>query len=176
LAGNFRRRGCAVRTDVIRQIGKVPHDATHLIVSVGGNDALDEAHFLDDGAQSVAQAISSLASIRETFDENYRTMLDVVLRLELPTALCTIYDGRLPDPQRRRLAVTALCAINDCITRQAFSHGLPLLDLRLICNEDDDYANPIEPSVRGGAKIAAAIVSTLVHHEFGKRRSEVFIT
>jgi hypothetical protein len=166
----------AVTTDVIRQLHNVPHDATHLIVSVGGNDALGEAHFLDDGARSVAQAISSLASIRETFDENYRTMLDAVLRLELPTALCTIYDGRLPDPQRRRLAVTALCAINDCITRQAFSHGLPLVDLRLICNEDDDYANPIEPSVQGGAKIAAAIVSTLVHHEFGNRRSEVFIT
>jgi hypothetical protein len=29
--------------------------------------------------------------------------------------------------------------------------------LRLICDEDADFANPIEPSARGGAKIAQAI-------------------
>jgi hypothetical protein len=54
-----------------------------------------------------------------------------------------------------------LALFNDRITRAAFSRGLPLIDLRLICNEEGDYANPIEPSVQGGAKIAAAI-TTLV--------------
>ena len=49
-------------------------------------------------------------------------MLDEVLNLGLPTAVCTIYDGRLPDLRVRRLAVTALSVINDCITRQALSH------------------------------------------------------
>jgi hypothetical protein len=29
--------------------------------------------------------------------------------------------------------------------------------LRLICNRDEDFANPIEPSALGGHKIAAAI-------------------
>jgi hypothetical protein len=29
----------------------------------------------------------------------------------------------------------------------------------MICAEDADYANPIEPSVQGGAKIAAAIAA-----------------
>jgi hypothetical protein len=50
---------------------------------------------------------------------------------------------------------SALALFNDRITRAAFSRGLPLIDLRLICNEEGDYANPIEPSVQGGAKIAA---------------------
>jgi hypothetical protein len=165
----------AITTDVIAQLREVPPDASHLIVSAGGNDALGEAHFLEEPASSVAEAISRLASIRQSFDEKYRTMLDAVLKLKLPTALCTIYDGRLPDPQRRRLAVTALSVINDCITRHAFSHGLPLVDLRLICSEDGDYANPIEPSVQGGAKIAAAIASMLAQHAFARTRSEIFI-
>ena len=30
----------AVTADVARQLGRVPHGATHLVVSVGGNDAL----------------------------------------------------------------------------------------------------------------------------------------
>ena len=50
-------------------------------------------------------------------------------------------------------------AKHDRITREAFGQGLPLLDLRLVCGEDDDFANPIEPFVQGGAKIAAAIAA-----------------
>jgi hypothetical protein len=50
-----------------------------------------------------------------------------------------------------------------------------LIDLRAICTEVGDYANPIEPSVRGGKKIAQAIVE-LVEHGFASRgRTEVFI-
>ncbi|HEX8687376.1 MAG TPA: hypothetical protein VF654_12790, partial [Pyrinomonadaceae bacterium] len=64
---------------------------------------------------------------------------------------------------------------NDAIIRAAFEAGAPLLDLRLICDEDADYANPIEPSEAGGAKIADAILRLLSGHDFGKRRTEVFV-
>ncbi len=63
---------------------------------------------------------------------------------------------------------------NDVITRAAFARGLPLLDLRLICSRDEDFANPIEPSVRGGDKIAAAIAELALAHETRRRRSDVF--
>ena len=101
-------------------------------------------------------------------------MLDRVMERRLSTAVCTIYDARFPNPLRRRLAATGLTIFNDCITREAFSRGLPLIDLRLICNEDEDFADPIEPSVRGGAKIAAAIAALAVEHDFARHRSEVF--
>ena len=80
----------------------------------------------------------------------------------------------LSRPQRRRLAATALTIFNDVITRAAFTPGLPLIDLRLICNEDADFANPIEPSVQGGAKIAAAIAALVAEHDFARHRPEVF--
>jgi hypothetical protein len=60
------------------------------------------------------------------------------------------------------------------ITRAAFTHDLPLLDLRLLCNEDADYANPIEPSVQGGRKIAGAIAALVTGHDPGQKRSTVF--
>jgi len=63
---------------------------------------------------------------------------------------------------------------NDCIIRAAFVHGLPLLDLRFVCTEAEDYANPIEPSAQGGEKIAAAIVR-LLEHGFTAGRTGVFI-
>jgi GDSL-like Lipase/Acylhydrolase family len=165
----------AVTADVRRQLGRLPPDATHLVVSIGGNDALMQSPVLDEGASSMAEALSRLAAIRDAFGGHYVAMLGGVLRLGLPTAVCTIYEGRLPDPERRRIATAALTLFNDCILRQAFAHGLPIIDLRFVCSQDADYANPIEPSVQGGNKIAAAIATLLTQHDFAQRRSMIFM-
>ena len=100
-------------------------------------------------------------------------MIEGVLARRLPTALCTIGDGRLPAP-RGHLAATALMLLDDAITRAASARGLPLLDLRLTCAEDADYANLIEPPVQGGGKIAAAIAALLLARDAsGSTRSMV---
>jgi lysophospholipase L1-like esterase len=164
----------AVTRDVPRQLECIPSEATHLVVSVGGNDALRHSGVLDQGARSVAEAVWRLADIREEFGRNYGSMLEQVLRLGLPVAVCTIYDGRFPDPRQQRLGVTALTIFNDAITRHAFRRGLDLIDLRLIFDEEGDYANPIEPSVQGGAKIAAAIAKMVAEQGAASRRSVVF--
>ena len=168
----LRARDGAVTADVPRQLDHLPADASHLVVSVGGNDALRHAFVLDERARSVAEAVGRLADAREAFAKAYQAMLAAVLARGLPTALCTIYDGRFPDPQRQRLNVTGLAVFNDVITRAAFARGLALLDLRLICAEEADYANPIEPSVQGGDKIAAAIAGLLAGSA-GRPRSTV---
>ncbi|MCI0418325.1 MAG: SGNH/GDSL hydrolase family protein, partial [Acidobacteria bacterium] len=59
------------------------------------------------------------------------------------------------------MAVAGLSVFNDCITYEAFRLGLPLIDLRLVCNEDRDYANEIEPSVHGGEKITDEILKVV---------------
>jgi hypothetical protein len=162
-----------VTRDVERQLSQLPRDASHLVVSVGGNDALGYASILETGARSVAEAVDRLATVRERFGQDYERMLDRVLERGLPTAVCTIYDTRIPEP-RWRLVVTALCVFNDCITRAAFACDLPVIDLRLICDQDEDYANPIEPSVRGGEKIATAI-AVLVTQPHGDRTRSVVV-
>ena len=106
---------------------------------------------------SVADALTTLTEIGEGFGREYGSMLNSVLRVGLPTAVCTIYEPRFDEATRRRLATTALTVLNDKITRQAFARGLTLIDLRLICDEDADFTHQIEPSVQGGAKIARAI-------------------
>ena len=58
-------------------------------------------------------------------------------------------------------ARTGLMLFNDVILRVAFERALAVIDLRLVCNEPADYANPIEPSGRGGQKIARAIARSL---------------
>jgi hypothetical protein len=46
---------------------------------------------------------------------------------------------------------------NDAILRVAFERALEVIDLRFVCSEAADNANPIEPSSTGGPKIASAI-------------------
>jgi hypothetical protein len=148
----------AVVGGVARQLDRVPADATELVISAGGNDALGASGVLRQPARSVADAVAALAAVQAGFAAGYEGMLDAALARGLPTAICTIYDANYPEPDRR-VVVAALALFNDAITRAAFARGLSLIDLRLICDRPEDYANPIEPSVRGGAKIAAAIAS-----------------
>jgi lysophospholipase L1-like esterase len=163
----------AVTRSVAGQLARIPSDATHLVVSVGGNDALGASHILGLGVKLVAEAISLLAEAQERFARDYAEMLRGVLGRGLPTAVCTIYDTPSNAPNHR-IVRSALSLFNDVITRAAFSEGLPLIDLRLICSEDDDYANPIEPSAKGGAKMAAAIAG-LVSGENSEPQSIVVV-
>ena len=155
------------------QLRRLPPDATHLVVSAGGNDALDTSDFLAAPARSTAQALLGLADIGEEFERGYLAMLTGVLARGLPTAVCTVYYPRFPEAALQRMAVTALAVFNDCIMRAAFAYGLPLPDLRSICTEEADYANPIEPSGRGGEKIAR-VIAELVELGLAGGRTEVF--
>jgi len=165
----------SVTRDVARQLERAPADAARLVVSAGGNDALGHVGILEEGARSAAEVLMRLAEVAEGFESDYRSMLDALCSKGKPAALCTIYYPRMEDARAQRLAVAALATFNDVITRAAFEAGLPLVDLRLVCDEDSDYANPIEPSAAGGAKIAAAILRLVSEHDFGKRRTEVFV-
>jgi hypothetical protein len=62
--------------------------------------------------------------------------------------VCTIYGTNYPEPQKQ-LVATALALFDDVITRLAFAHRMALIDLRLVCCEQEDFANPIEPSAIG---------------------------
>ena len=150
----------AVLADVPRQLARVPADATHLVVSAGGNDALGHADLLHRPARSSAEVLGWLADAADGFEARYRRMLDALGALGRPTTVCTIYNGNL-GPPTQRLATTALAVFNDAILRAAGAYGLPAIELRRVCTEPADYTNPIEPSVTGGAKIARAIADAV---------------
>ena len=166
----------AVTTGVRSQLARLPSDATHLVLSVGGNDALGHTDLLDRRVHSSGEVLDALAEAAGAFEQRYRAAIADVLARDLPLTVCTIYNGAFPDRVLQRRATTALTVFNDAILRVAFERGLPVIDLRLVCNEPADYANPIEPSVRGGEKIARMIVQTIIGRgPVGRRRSEVAI-
>jgi len=165
----------AIDGDVVsgigRQLARLPTGTTHIVVSVGGNDALGHVGILERSARSVAEVLDLLDGMGSSFAERYRAMLAAVLDRGLPVTVCTVYEGALPDPAMQRRARIALNVFNDAIMRAAFEAGVPVIDLRLVCSDPGDYANPIEPSVQGGAKIARAILASLT----AEARSAIFL-
>lgn len=152
----------AMVADVDRQLTNLPSDATHLVLSIGGNDALWMAgNVLAEVATDVRSALQILSGPIEDFSRGYRTLAQTLRRRNLPLGICTIYDHVPGLTAAERMG---LCVFNDVISRTAFEVGATLIDLRLTCGEKSDYAavSPIEPSTAGGSKIARAIVRALL--------------
>ena len=187
----------AVDGDVINgvyhQLNDLPNDATHLFISVGGNDALGQLASLAKPVDNVGEGFHEFSFIKAQFEKEYSNMLSNVISVGIPTAVCTIYDpcfyhrnnqriGQymgfgLSNKKMQEISVTALSIFNDIITRQAVTAGIPVIDLRLLFNSDHDYANAIEPSMVGGLKIARMIKKIAIEHNYeDKNTKPVFFT
>ncbi len=160
--------------DIGHQLKKLPADATHLVLSIGGNDALLHSDFLMEEASSVAEVLLQARALADAFGLAHCEVLKTLLKTELPLAVCTIYDCNFADPQTAQLVGTALSLFNEAIVRNSVECGLPVIDLRLVCAEAEDYANEIEPSVRGGQKIAGAIWRVVEEHDWETKLTTIY--
>ena len=176
--------------NVKEQLIHMPNDVTHLFISVGGNDGLMRMNVFDQSANTVGDAMGPLYNMRNEFEIEYHKMLKQVLSYSVKTTLCSIYypkfDGwgidRISEylgekdsqVSIQEMSMVGLALYNDIITKEAFHAGLPLIDLRILCNEDDDFSNPIEPSAIGGQKIASAITKIVSSFDFSTNVSNIF--
>lgn len=156
------------------QLLDISDDSTHLFVSVGGNNAIMNADVLGLQISSSAEAFNSLADRVSDFEFHYKEMLKTVLGKNLPTTVCTIYYPNFSEPIMQKISVAALSSFNDVIIRNAAATNVPVLDLRLVCNEKSDYANEIEPSGKGGQKIAAKILEITENHDFSSKKTVIY--
>ncbi len=159
--------------DLAAQLPRVPGDITHAVISVGGNDALLNTDALKLRVSSVAEALTVIGNRATRFERTYRGAIDAASALGRGITLCTVYNGNFSEAEAPLLRV-GLTVFNDAILRVAFERRHSVIDLRLVCTEPEDYANPIEPSGRGGQKIAAAIARSLGLTDGKPTHSRVF--
>jgi hypothetical protein len=155
------------------QLGGIPTDASHVIVSSGGNDALQNIDLLSMPVGSIAEALSMFAARLEIFEYQYRQAITNVTALGRYTAICTVYNGAL-DKTVAPAARMGLTLFNDVILRTAVDLGLDAIELRSICVDAADYVNAIEPSAAGGLKIARALAHALGASPASMRASRVW--
>src|SRR6266550_9027336 len=90
------------------------------VVSVGGDDVLQNLDVLRIKTKSSFDALLSLGKRVAGFEGGYRAAIDRVRQLGLPTTVCTIYNGNLSGQE----GAAARVAFNDVILRVAFESKL----------------------------------------------------
>ena len=160
------------------------NEATHIVTSIGGNDLLQNISFLQMTAK-LSEVMDKDARIgkwgarelnpsrNKVFEETYFEIIkpmqqdyeSIVANLSNYRAkllLCTVYEGDLVDSDEFSDVIysskTMLSIFNDLVYRTAQKYNAEVLELRDIFVTSEDYANPIEPSHRGGKKFAKEIV------------------
>jgi len=164
----------SIATDVNEQVQKLPIDTTHLFLSVGGNDALRNISYLYQQAQSVAEVTIEFANLTKIFSKDYSNALNGLLKKQLPTSVCTIYNPNYEQDNQNTIATSGLTFWNDVITQTAIANGLPIIELRQIFTNPSYYANPIEPSGIGADKLSDQILEILQNHDFTQSRTIVY--
>ncbi len=142
--------------NVHAQLQRLPTETTHLVLSVGGNDALAWLPTLNQPAGSVMEALDHLQRIQAEFCQHYETSLEQLHRVNKPTLVFTIYDAVTGLTPALR---AALSLFNDVVLRTAMRHPFDILELRDLLTQPEDYSSvsPIEPSEQAGKKLASAI-------------------
>jgi lysophospholipase L1-like esterase len=167
----------AVTANVFDQMARL-NGATHLVISCGGNDSLQVRYGLYELLNLThtpfglikrlvhCHPVRLLLKIRKEFLCNYKHLLQEAQETGLPVIICTIYDKCAGIKGYERLFLSIF--FNKIIIRQAPSVGIPIIDLRTLCGEPDDYSeiSPIEPSTKGAAKIAKRIALVVTKHSF----------
>ena len=80
-----------ITSGVERQLRGIPDGATHLFISVGGNDALGYLHLFERPVPNIGAALIEFYEVMNAFESEYVTMLNKVIKYGLHTTLCTIY-------------------------------------------------------------------------------------
>jgi lysophospholipase L1-like esterase len=152
----------AICADVLRsQLDDLERE-DRIILSVGGNDALQHIDLLEAATATTArEVLVRLWTVREDFRRDYAPVLD---RLKgRPVLVLTVYnpcfDGHGMDATYQQAAESAVSMFDDVIQLEARRRSFKVLELRTLFTNHADYANPIEPSAIGGAKLAKAINS-----------------
>lgn len=156
----------SVTTEVAGQMDRLPKESTHLVVSSGGNDALQASMIIE----RADNPLMTIADVQREFRSKYGRLMQALKSTSKPVVVCTIYDSvpHLEEWQRAALSI-----FNDVIILEASKFGFAVLDLRVLCNEIIDYSalSPIEPSSKGGMKIAKRIAHVVQTCDFKSQKT-----
>lgn len=163
----------AVISGVKRQLRAVPNDATHYVISMGGNDCLHELSTLSSSLTWLnipMHLATALRGFLPRFREEYRAMLQRVYDHQKDSVqgriiVCTIYQPNWDQPMMKFVSSIGLKLVNRIIIDEASKLNLPVIDLYQVFTNAEDYANPIEPGVPGGDKITNNIIDIISQYD-----------
>ncbi|CAK9080331.1 unnamed protein product [Durusdinium trenchii] len=176
-------RDGALIAAVRRQSLELPESCTDVVVSVGGNNATAATTTVlgGDVPSSVEEALCRLYTFAQAFEAEFDIEMTELARSIGPSrrlVICSCYNPCFAPfnvtTVSQPVANLALSVLSDAVLRVATRLRAPVIDLRRVMTKVEDFANPIEPSSLGGAKIAAEIVRVVRTHPFECLTSVMF--
>ena len=144
------------------QLDNLKEPVSHIVLSIGGNDLLQNLHLLQDETSGMKFALEKSSELIGEIQENYTKILEHLSQYDAQVLLCTVYEGDLKSDvllaEYDKAGKAMLKMHNDTVYYLASKFDVDVLELRNIFTNKEDYANPIEPSHIGGEKLAKAII------------------
>ena len=157
--------GDTTKEVIDNQLEKIRANTSHIVLSIGGNDLLQKLDIMFNETSGMIESLEIASQTIEEIKSRYEEILIHLKNLNQPVLLCTIYEGDLQsDPylaEVEEAGKVLLRMMNDTIHFLGKKHSIEVLELRNIFTEVSDYANPIEPSHKGGEKLAKEIINWL---------------
>lgn len=151
-----------------------PADATHIVISIEGNRAIQDSGLLAGKPDSMEEGLARLSYAADQFEDKVEALIRAAQKTRLPTVICSMWPPRYPGPTHQRAAVAALGIFNSRILRRAVDARISLVDLRRVCNEPGDYADHTMLSRNGLQKAANVIWRALFEVSRRGSGTEVF--
>lgn len=144
------------------QLDNLKEPVSHIVLSIGGNDLLQNLYLLQDETSGMKFALEKCSELISEIQENYIKILEHLSQNDTKVLLCTVYEGDLESDlllaEYDKAGQVMLKMHNDTVYYLASKFEVDVLELRNIFTNKEDYANPIEPSHIGGEKLAKAII------------------
>jgi hypothetical protein len=162
--------------EVLRQgrVRAIPAEVTHIVICVDGGWAIETSGLLQGSARTIREALDGLASAADEFEKVFVRLIAAATEAGVPTIVCTLVPARYVDPVQERAAATALAIFNDRLLRRAVAARLSVVELRLVCDEDNDYASETLLSHAGVRKVANVARSALYDISRNPGRTRVY--
>ena len=142
---------------VASQLRQLSADVDLVVLSVGGNDAMQHVDLLEQPTRSSGDTLDALVAMVDEFAARYDLVAKSVRDRAKRLVVCTIYEPPLVGLNTASRARVLLTLLNDHILRTAYRWALDVLDLRAICTNPEDFRLQIAPSAAGAGKIGRAI-------------------
>lgn len=162
-----------------RQVPLIPEGATHIVLSASGNDLLSLLNQMVLANFTFSSMYGTIGIGLNEVAERYRELLQQLKSHGCHLAVCTVYRPNFNHLFFKSLASLSLGLHNSRIQKICEDLDCSVIDFANMFDSDEDFANPLELSTRGGSKVVENVAAFVTDNPLSRlsrhRRDQQFL-
>jgi len=159
-----------------RQVPLIPEGATHIVISASGNDLLSLLNQMVVANFTMRSMYATIGTGLQQVADDYRAVIDQLKKRGCHLAICTIYQPNFNHMFFKSLASFSLGLHNSRIKQISVDLDCSVIEFSSMFDSEEDFANPLELSTRGGSKAVENIAAFVIDNpmqRFPRRRNDI---